>query len=353
MIGNVSQNKCYIIAEAGVNHIISEEEMKKFGCANSLEVAYKLVDTAVECGADAIKFQSFKADKLQFKGTQKPKYQEATTTEDYYELIKRLETSEEDQIKIATYCKEKGITFLSTPYDNESVDFLESIDVPAYKVASIDLTNHILIKKIVQKNKPVILSSGLSSMEDVEDTMNFIDDLGYLQNIILLQCTSNYPTAPNDIHLNVLRTYTSKFPDTIVGLSDHSPTFIASIGARALGGLVFEKHFTLDKTLSGPDHVASLDPKELREWILAFKEIEVAMGSSTKIVTDVEKSNHSMKKFLVISDITQGEVITEHHLKALRTGQGILPTVKNLNKIIGKKVTRSITKDTVFEWGFV
>ncbi len=346
---------CFIIAEAGVNHVLEKNDLHRIGATSSLEVAYRLVDAAKEAGADAIKFQSFTADNLQYKGTKKPGYQLATSGSDddlsYYDMIKKLETSKEDQVKIAGYCKKKGIIFFSTPYDNESVDFLDAtIGVPLFKLASIELLNHLFFRYVAKKGKPIIISTGLGNMEDVRAVMNIARTEGFADRLVLLQCTSNYPTLAKDVHLNVLKTYQLEFPDVLVGLSDHSPTFIASIGATALGAVVLEKHFTLDKTFTGPDHSSSLDPKELREWIHAVREIEASMGAAQKHITDVEKKNATMRKYLVIADQKRGTVIEEHMLKAMRTGTGILPVDNNIKRIIGKRLKEDVPEPAPLRW---
>ncbi len=360
-IGNKSIGKdcpCFIIAEIGVNHILEQEDMQKINCTSPLEVAYKMIDTVKEAGADAVKFQSFNTDKLLLKGTKKPQYQIENTGDDqeinYYDLLKKLETSKEDQTKISNYCKEKGIIFFSTPYDNDSADFLDKeINTPLFKLASIELNNHLFIKYIAKKGKPFLLSTGLSTIENVRDVIKIARNEGFINNLILLQCTSNYPTLPGDIHLNVLKSYQEEFPDILTGFSDHSPTDTASIGAVALGATVLEKHFTLDKTFKGPDHSSSLNPEELKQWVSKIREIEKSKGNKTKILTDVEKNNISMRKFLVIKPQTQGTIITEDSLTTMRTGTGILPTENNLKKITGKILKIDITQHEPFTWEMI
>lgn len=348
----------FIIAEIGVNHILKKEDMKKLNLESSLEVAFKMIDEAKKSGVDAVKFQSFSADKLQFKGTKKPKYQLENVGNDdevsYIDMIRRLETSKEDQLKISQYCKEKNIIFFSTPYDNESVDFLDKeVDVPFFKLASIDLNNHLFFKYVAKKKKPIIISTGLSELENVKEIVEIAKEEGIVDKLIILQCTSNYPTLPEDINLNVLNTYKEEFPDVLFGFSDHSPTDIASIGAVSIGACVLEKHFTLNKEFVGPDHSSSLNSKELTSWVKNIKEIETSMGSYEKKVTDVEKNNSSMRKYLVIKEIKAGEAITEKHLVAMRTGDGVLPIEKNLDNIVGKKVKININDKQIFEWSMV
>ena len=349
---------CFIIVEAGVNHVLEKADLQRIGATSPLDVAFKLVDAAKQAGADAVKFQSFTAEGLQFKGTKKPQYQLATSGTDeqlsYYNMIKKLETTEEDQIKIAKYCEKKDIIFFSTPYDNESVDFLhERINVPLYKLASIELRNHLFLRYVASKGKPIVLSTGLGDIDDVKEVVSIARQEGFANRLIILQCTSNYPTLAKDINLNVIKTYQKEFPDVLVGLSDHSPTYIASIGAVAIGAVALEKHFTLDKTFVGPDHLASLDPQELSEWVMAVREIEASMGSAKKIVTDVEKRNESMRKFLVMKPQKAGTTIKEDMLLAMRTGSGILPVDKNLKQILGKKLKDDVVELMPLEWNMI
>lgn len=359
-VGNklLGKKKCFMIAEAGVNYIIEPEDMKKIRAKSSLEVALMMVDAAKEAGVDAIKFQSFTANRLQYRGTNKPQYQiNNVGTNDkisYYNLIKKLETNKQDQIEIAKYCKRKGIIFFSTPYDNEWADFLDQvINVPLFKLASIDLKNHLFIRYIAKKGKPFIVSSGLSMFEDVNSLVEMAKKEKFLDKMILMQCTSNYPTPPEDIHLNVIKTYIKEFPDTIVGLSDHSPSYIASIGAVAIGAKVLEKHFTLDKSFKGPDHSSSLNIDELKEWMEKVREIEISMGSYKKKITKKEKRNESMRKYLVIAPQKAGTVITENMLQTMRTGGGILPINKNLKKIIGKTLKKNIKESKPLTWEMI
>ncbi|MFX0138387.1 MAG: N-acetylneuraminate synthase family protein [Candidatus Hodarchaeota archaeon] len=353
-----TKNYCYIIAEAGVNHVLNDNDLEKLGVSSPLEVAFKMVDAAKEAGVDAIKFQSFTAENLQFKGVEKPQYQKNNVGNDnkitYFDLIKNLETSTQDQIQIANYCKEKGITFISTPYDNESVDFLdEIIDIPFFKLASIEVNNHLFLKYVAQKGKTILLSTGLSTFEDVKEVVEIARQEGFVDNLILLQCTTNYPTEFSDINLNVLKTYQKEFPDIKIGFSDHSPSYTASIGAVALGSIVVEKHFTLNKNFEGPDHASSLNPSELEEWVKRIRELSLSLGSYDKIITESEKKNLTMRKFLVITPQKKDTIIKENLLRTMRTGDGILPTEKNLKKIISKRLKIDINKLTPLNWDII
>lgn len=348
----------FIIAEAGVNHVINSSDLRKIKAKDTLEVALRMIDLAKDAGADAVKFQSFTAKSLQYQGAKKPAYQVVNVGSDqavsYYNLINNLETSYEDQIKIAKYCQKKGIIFFSTPYDNDSADFLDKIlNVPLFKLASIELNNHLFIRYVARKNKPMILSTGLSTMEDVRHVVQIARREKFAHRLILLQCTSAYPTQAKDINLNVLKTYRSEFPDIIYGLSDHSQTDTASIGAVALGAHVLEKHFTLDKTFTGPDHSSSLSPPEFKEWVTHIREIEMELGTTKKLITKSEKSNLAMRKYLVISPQKEGTIIREDMLKTMRTGRGILPIDKNLNRIMGKELKHNVDQLTPFRWELI
>ena len=229
----------FIIGEAGVNHKLPGDTAEQ-----SLERAYEMADVAKEAGCDAIKFQTFKTEKLQLRNIPKPGYQDRNLgkSANYFDVLKSLETSEEDQAKIAGYCLKKGIIFLSTPYDNESVDFLERLGVLAFKMASIELTNHLFLRYVAKKGKPVFLSTGFGDMEKVRKAVAVFKEEGMENNLMLFQCTSNYPTEYEDINLRVLPAYLKEF-GLICGLSDHSRDDIASIGSVIFGGQILEKHF--------------------------------------------------------------------------------------------------------------
>lgn len=335
------KNKTFVIAEAGVNH------------NNNLSIAYKMVDVAKKSGADAIKFQTFIADKIQLKNSVKPNYQKKIKDQNYYEIIKSLEPNFKDQKKISNYCKRKGIIFLSTPYDEQSVDFLDSLQIPAFKIASTDLTNHILLKYVAKKKKPVILSTGLASSELVDDAVNLFKKEKMMKNLILLHTTSDYPTQNNQVNLRVITEYMKKYK-IVVGYSDHTQNDIASLGAVALGARILEKHFTLDRNFPGPDQSSSLEPIELQEWIKKIRIMEICLGNSKKIITNSEKKNITMRKILVIYPTKKGTKVTPKILTAMRgTKTGILPLKKNINKIIGKKLKKDVEHISEFSWSMI
>jgi N,N'-diacetyllegionaminate synthase len=338
---NIGKNfPVFIIAEAGVNY------------NNNLKYAYKMIDCAKKAGADAIKFQTFVTELLQLPSTRKPNYQRSIKSKSYFEILKSLEPNFDDQRKIFNYCKKKKIQFLSTPYDERSIDFLESINVPAYKISSSDLSNHILLEYISKKRKPVFLSTGLSNFSHIVETVNFLKKLHLIKKLILLHTTSDYPTKPSDVNLHIISKLSDNFKVPI-GFSDHTSSDTASIGAVALGACVIEKHFTLDRNLPGPDQSSSLEPDELKSFIKKIRILEKSLGNSKKIITNSERNNLSMKKFLVIKSAKKDSIITFSMLTALRGNGKILPTHNNIKKIIGKKLVKSILKPSPFNWSMI
>lgn len=337
----IGKNKpVFVIAEAGINY------------NNKLDLALKMVDIAKKYGADAIKFQTFVAEEIQLKTASKPHYQ-FKIKKNYYDIIKDLEPSFEDQKKIFNYCKKKKIMFLSTPYDIQSVNFLDSLGVDAFKIASSDLSNHILLEHISKKHKPILLSTGMSTFQDVKSTVDFLKKNKMKNKLVLFHTTSDYPTINDDVNLRVIQEFISKFKIP-VGFSDHTRDYTASLGAIAFGASVVEKHFTLDRDLDGPDQTSSLEPDELKEWIEKIRILEKSMGSSKKVITNSEKRNLTMRKVLVIKPAKKGTIITTKLLDSMRgTKNGVLPTVKNIKKIENKKLLRDITQKTQFSWKFV
>jgi len=338
---NIGNNKpVYVIAEAGVNH------------NNKLSLAYKMIDLAVSAGADAVKFQSFIAKNMQLKNSIKPRYQH-TLTWSYYEQLRRSQIPFDFQEKLFKYCKKKKITFLSTPYDEESVDFLVKLGVSCFKISASDTTNHLFLKYVAKQKKPIILSTGLSTLNDVDKSVALLKKLKMKNNLILLQTTSDYPTPNHDVNLRVILEYAKRY-GLPVGLSDHTPGYLASLGAVAMGAYVLEKHFTLNKKLAGPDQSSSLDPKEFKNWIEKVRIMEVMLGSNKKSIANSEKENLTMRKILVIGPAKKGSKITLNSLKAKRGNiRGILPMEENIEKIIGKKLKKDLTYELQFNWNMV
>lgn len=331
------KNKCFIIAEAGVNH------------NGDIDIAKQLVDKAYEAGADAIKFQTFKAENLVTKNAPKAEYQKSTTGDgNQFEMLKKLELSTKDHIVLKKYCEEKGVMFISTPFDFESVDLLEEIDVPLYKVGSGDLTNLPLLKYIASKNKPIILSTGMANLGEVEEAINTIYETGN-NKLILLHCTSNYPTAYEDVNLRAMLTMQEAFK-LPVGYSDHTIGIEVPIAAVTLGAKVIEKHFTLDRKMEGPDHRASLEPNQLKLMVKSIRNIEKAMGDGIKRCSKSEEKSKlvSRKSIVAKYDIEEGQVITQDLLDYKRPANGLSP--KFVNYILGKKAREKIKKDQIIDF---
>lgn len=329
---------CFIIADAGVNH------------NGDINLAKRLIDVAKEAGADAVKFQTFKTEELLTRSAEKAGYQKETTPseESQYDMIRKLELSGENFEELFAYAQEKGMIFLSTPFDKGSVDLLDELGISAFKVGSGEITNFPLLKHIARKRKPIILSTGMATLEEVEVALEAIKEEGG-DDIILLHCVSSYPAKIEDMNLKAMETLGNafKFP---VGLSDHSLGITMPIAVVALGACVIEKHSTLDKNLPGPDHRASLEPEELKQMVTAIRDVEKAMGDGIKRPTkDEEENKRAARRSLVAKvDIPAGSVITEEMLDVKRPGDGLEP--KYLGQIIGKKATKDIIQDAFVLW---
>jgi N-acetylneuraminate synthase/N,N'-diacetyllegionaminate synthase len=332
---------CFIIAEAGVNH------------NGDINLAKKLIDAAKDAGADAVKFQTFKAENVVVKDAEKAEYQKETTgiEESQYEMIKKLELTDEDFEELADYAKKKGILFLSSPFNKESVDLLEEINVPAFKVGSGEITNFPLLRYIAKKGKPVILSTGMSTLGEVEEALDIIRSEG-IEEGILLHCASNYPARIEDINLRAMETLKQVFKIP-VGFSDHTLGITASIAAVASGACVIEKHFTLDRNLPGPDHKASLEPDKLREMVKAIRDVEKALGDGIKRPTKDEEEIKKVARRSVVAkvDIPEGTIITKSMLDVKRPGTGVEPKYSNL--VIGKKAKENIKKDELVRFEMI
>ena len=332
---------CFIVAEAGVNH------------NGSLKQAKKMVDAAKYAGADAVKFQTFKVENVIIKNAEKAAYQkEATSAEEsQYDMIKMLELTEYNFRELADYAKKKGILFLSSPFDKESVNLLDKVNVPAFKIASGEITNFPLLKHIAKKKKPIILSTGMATLGEVEEALNVIRSEG-VEDVILLHCVTSYPTKKDDVNLRVIETlkHTFKLP---VGFSDHTLGITVPIAAVALGACMIEKHFTLDMNLPGPDHKASLEPDELKEMVQAIRGVEKSLGDGLKRPTKTEEEIKRIARRSVVAkvDILKGTAITEDMLDLKRPGTGIEP--RYLEMIIGKRAKIDIKKDDLITWGMI
>lgn len=335
------QNPCFIIAEAGVNH------------NGDIVLAKKLIDAAVESGADAVKFQTFKAENVVTLTAEKAEYQKNTTgtRESQYEMIKKLELSEADFWVLSEYARDAGIIFLSTPFDEESVDLLDRIGVPAFKIPSGEITNFPLLKKVAEKSKPIILSTGMATLGEVEEALNYLRRNG-AEDIILLHCTTSYPAPVKSVNLCAMETLRCAF-QVPIGYSDHTEGITIPIAAAAMGACIIEKHFTLDSTLPGPDHQASLEPQELSAMVKAVRDVEVARGNGVKGPTKEEEEIKKVARRSIVAkrDICVGNVLKERDLAIKRPGTGIEP--RYLESILQMKARVSIQKDQVIQWDMV
>jgi len=324
-----NNNRVFIIAEAGVNH------------NGDLKVAKKLINIAVNAGVDAVKFQTFKTENLILKEVEKAPYQKDRTgsKETQFNMLKKLEITSSQTKVLIDYCKGKKIIFLSTPFDEESIDELVKLEVPAFKISSTDTTNLLFLKKVAKTKKPIILSTGMSYFSEVKLALEEI--YKYNKDVILLQCSANYPIDDNDANLNVINTY-QKYFDIIVGYSDHSIGLGASLYAVPMGAKVVEKHFTINTNEKGPDHMASLNPDELKQYVKEIRKIEKYLGDSEKKPSKAEMlTRKSLQKCLVSnSQISKGELFTESNIIGKRTGgDGI--SVINYKKLINKKAQKN------------
>ena len=331
-------NPCFVIAEAGVNH------------NGDMRIAHRLIDAAANAKADAVKFQSFVAEELVTHAAQKVRYQVETTGQNggQFSMLKSLELSMDQQKELKVHCDEIGILYLCTPYDKKSADLLEDIEVAAYKIASTDTTNIPFLRYIARKSIPVILSTGMSFLGEVEEAVNELKVHRLDGKIIILQCTSEYPAPVSEANLRAMKTMELAFVCP-VGFSDHTPGIGASPWAVAAGACVVEKHFTLDRNMTGPDHRASLELNELAELVRTIRNVESALGDGIKRTMPSELPNKiRMQKSLVANrSIVAGQVIGETDIACKRPGVGFPP--KWMDKIIGKKTAREIQKGEILE----
>jgi N,N'-diacetyllegionaminate synthase len=327
----------YIIAEAGVNH------------NGSIEIAKNMVDSAKESGADCIKFQTFVSEKIVSKNAVKAEYQKQHTNseENQLDMLKKLELSFEEFVELSDYCKMREIEFLSTGFDFDSIDFLNSLGMEKWKISSGDITNLPYLIKIAKLNKPVILSTGMSTMEDITAAINVLKENGSGE-ITVLHCTTEYPTPYEDVNLTAMNTIKNEF-EVPVGYSDHTKGIEIPIAAVAMGATVIEKHFTLDRNMEGPDHKASLEPDELKAMVNAIRNVEIAIGTGIKIPAESEKKNIAIARKSIIANcnIKKGEIFTEENLTVKRPGNGISPM--KWFEVIGKPAVRNFEEDELIE----
>ena len=329
-----------IIAEAGVNH------------NGDLKTAFDLVDAAVNAKADIIKFQSFKAEKLATFNADKAIYQKRETNpiESQQSMLKRLELNFDEQIQLKNYCDSRNIEFLSTPFDTESIKFLTNLNPKRWKIPSGEITNIPYLKIIGSQKIPIILSTGMSNMSEIALALETIQLSGTPKNMItVLQCTTCYPAPIDQINLNAMKTISEAF-DVNVGYSDHTCDLFIPVAAVAMGAKIIEKHFTLDRTMEGPDHKASLEPHELVEMIQAIKKVEKSLGDGNKrpLASEIENIKVARKSIVASIKIKKGDIFSEENLTTKRPGIGISPI--HWEKILGMEATRNYDYDELINW---
>ena len=326
--------KVFIIAEAGVNH------------NGSLELAKLMADKSVEAGVDCIKFQTFKSENLVNKEAKKAEYQINNTgsNDSQYSMLKKLELSYSDFSELKSYCDKKGIMFLSTPFDLESIDFLADLGMKIFKVPSGEITNLPYLRKINSYKKEVILSTGMANLEEIQDALNILKDC----KVTLLHCTTEYPCPYDSVNMNAMLTIREKF-NLPVGYSDHTQGIEIPVMAVSMGAKVIEKHFTLDKTMEGPDHKASLEPDELKKMVSSIRNVEKAFGTGEKAPQEAEKKNIEIARKSIVAkcDIQKGEIFTEQNLTCKRPASGISPM--KWDEIIGTPAKKDYTEDELIQ----
>ena len=332
---DLKSNKVFIIAEAGVNH------------NGSIEIAKKLIDVAVDARANAIKFQTFKAKSLVSKNAQKADYQKMTTNseESQFEMIKKLELDIDAHNELISYCENKNITFLSTPFDLDSIDLLNDLGLNIFKIPSGEITNLPYLRKIGSLNKNIILSTGMSNIGEIEDALDVLTKAGTKKEYItILHANTEYPTPMEDVNLKAMATIGDTFKIDY-GYSDHTLGIEVDIAAVALGATIIEKHFTLDKNMDGPDHKASLEPKELITMVRAIRNIELALGDGIKKASPSETPNLKIARKSIIANmkIKKGQVFTENNLTIKRPGNGINPM--KWDEVIGTTAQKDYNQD--------
>ncbi len=328
----------FIIAEAGVNH------------NGSIDLALKLIDSARASGADAVKFQTFRADQLATRSAHKAAYQERTTTatESQFEMLQRLELDVDDHRRLIDYCRKVGIQFLSSPFDAQSADLLAEMDLPLYKIPSGEITNLPFLDHVARKGRPIILSTGMSTLGEIEEAVTVLRTAGN-NRLTLLHCVTEYPAPYAEVNLRAMHTLRVAF-GLPVGYSDHTPGYEISIAAVALGAEVIEKHFTVDRSLPGPDHAASLEPDELEQMVTAIRHVEVALGDGIKRPAQCELPNISVARKSVVASrsLIAGQRLTAEDLDIKRPGNGIAPRLKPM--LIGRTLSAGLEKDEVLRW---
>lgn len=329
---------CFVVAEAGVNH------------NGDPRLAKRLVDVAVEARADAVKFQTFRAERLVTPLAPKADYQLETTgaSESQFEMLHRLELSHEAHRELVSYCRQRGIFFMSTPFDEESADFLYELPVEVFKIPSGEITNLSFLAHVARKGRPMIVSTGMSSLSEVEKAVCTIKNSGNL-DLVLLQCVSNYPADPADANLRAMQTMATEF-NVPVGYSDHTPGIEVALAAVALGACVIEKHFTLDRTLLGPDHRFSLEPNELTALVRGIRIVEASLGHGRKepAASEANIAVVVRRSLVAARDIRAGVTLTDEMIAIRRPGTGLPPAMRS--RLVGRTVRISIPVGTLITW---
>ncbi len=323
---------CFVIAEAGVNH------------NGSLDAALKLVDAAADAGACSVKFQTFEAIKLVTKHAQKADYQKQNTgnNDTQLEMLQQLELSHDQHRELVAHCQRRGILFLSTPFDEESADFLNDLGVCAFKIPSGEVTNLSFLRHVAQFGKPMIVSTGMCRLSEVETAVETLEAAG-CQQFVLLHCVSNYPADPRDVNLKAMDTLAAAF-QVPVGYSDHTLGLEASLAAVARGACVIEKHFTLDRTLPGPDHAASLEPHELKQLVSGMRIIEQCLsgtGRKAPVASEVSTAAVARRSLVAATDLPEGTILDETHIAVKRPGTGLPPSMRP--HLLKRRLRRSVS----------
>jgi len=330
-----SSSNVFVIAEIGINH------------DGSVDKALKLIDAAADCGADAVKFQTFRAERLMVPAGGRLS-QQGEGTESAYQMFRRLELSREAHKRLKARADGRGVLFLSTPFDEESADFLEDLGVPAFKIASSDLTHLPLLRHLARKGKPLLLSTGMSFLDEVEEAVGTLKLCG-ARDVVLLHCVSNYPAPPESLNLRVIQTLRERF-GLPIGFSDHSQGTLFALLAAALGARVLEKHFTLSRNDSGPDHQASIEPKDLRDLIAQLAIVEASLGTGRKHPATAEAMSRQLSRRSIVAavDIRMHETIAPSMLTCKRPGCGIDP--RDVDRVTGMAASRNIARDSILSW---
>lgn len=333
-----SESPVFIIAEVGVNH------------NGDLNLAKDLISKAAECGADCVKFQTFKAERVVVADAPKAHYQLKTTDagESQLEMLRKLELDKDFYQEVLKCCEREGVFFMSTPYNEEDLEFLEDLGVEAYKLASIHAAEPSFAAHVASTGKPLILSTGMATLGEIDQALRAIRATGNDQ-VVLLQCTTNYPSLPEDVNLLAMKSMADVF-DIIVGYSDHTVGDVACVASIALGAKVIEKHFTLDKSLPGPDHTSSSEPEEFAKLVGKIRLTEICLGSGYKQPSDIEIKNAlGMRRSIVAKhDIAEGTDLKMEHFTFKRPGTGLRPS--SLEQVIGRKTRRNIAADQLIDW---